>query len=378
MLWEIPMQAQPGRGPYNRGTMMGSAVRFRRRLLEWYGCEKRNLPWRTVPGRLPDPYRVLVSEVMLQQTTVATVIPYFQRFVERFPTIDALASADERQVLRLWQGLGYYSRARNLLRAAQQVVSRHRGLIPCGLDALLELPGVGRYTAGAIASLAFGVRAPVLDGNVARVLCRIDAIEADPRAPRTREALWQRAEQLVPQRRPGEFNSAMMELGATVCTPQAPRCAVCPVSGHCQAAASGLQDRIPPPRSRRPRPLLERNVLCISRGSRWLIEQRPATGRWARLWQFITLPAEGGAPTAAAIRSRLSLRTSTPRLIGTTEHILTHRRYWFDVYRCAAQAGGGGPTASQAGDRRKWVTMREMDGYPLPVPHIAVAQILRQ
>jgi A/G-specific adenine glycosylase len=320
---------------------------------------------------------VLVSEVMLQQTTVATVIPYFHRFLDRFPTIQSLASADERQVLRLWQGLGYYSRARNLRRTAREVVSRYGGLIPCGLDALMDLPGVGPYTSGAIASLAFGVRAPVLDGNVARVLCRVDATQGDPRAPGTWRGLWQRAEQLVPERHPGEFNSALMDLGATVCTPRAPRCEACPVSSCCEAAASRLQDRIPPPRTRQAKPLLERNVLCISRGTRWLIEQRPAAGRWARLWQFITMRADGSPPSAASIRRHLALRTTKPRLVGTTEHALTHRRYRFDVYRCTARPDGSGPEVRRSGGELRWVTMRQIDGYPLPAPHIAVAQLLR-
>src|SRR5205085_5535935 len=160
------------------------------------------------------PYHVLVSEAMLQQTQVATVVPYFERFIERFPTLHDLAAAQEQEVLRLWQGLGYYSRARNLRAAARAVVEQHGGVLPCDRDGLLELPGIGRYTAGAVASIAFGRRAPILDGNVIRVLCRIDGIETDPRDRQTRQLLWRRAEEILPRRRVGAFNSALMVLGA--------------------------------------------------------------------------------------------------------------------------------------------------------------------
>ena len=170
---------------------------------------------------------------MLQQTQVATVIPYYHRFLEQFPTPAALADADEQQVLRLWQGLGYYSRARNLRRAAQRIVAEHGGKVPDRLDKLLMLPGIGRYTAGAIASIAFGKRAPILDGNVQRVLCRLDAIKGDPRERMVNQTLWKRAEEILPQKRVGDFNSALMELGATVCIPRGPRCLTCPVADHC-------------------------------------------------------------------------------------------------------------------------------------------------
>src|SRR3954466_12295844 len=198
--------------------MLGTASGFARHLLAWFDRHQRALPWRTVAPL--DPYIVLVSEAMLQQTQVATVIPYFQRFIARFPTVTALAESDEQQVLRLWQGLGYYSRARNLRAAARMVVQEFNGQVPQTVQELLSLPGVGRYTAGAVASIAFGKRAPILDGNVARVLCRLDCIRDDPREPATRELLWSRAAQILPKSRLGDFNSALMELGALVCTPR--------------------------------------------------------------------------------------------------------------------------------------------------------------
>src|SRR5688500_13285875 len=191
-----------------------------RRLTEWYRRTRRDLPWRVPPGARPDPYHVLVSEAMLQQTQVATVVPYFRRFIERFPTIADLARADEQDVLRMWQGLGYYTRARNLRAAAQAVVRDFGGELPRDLDSLLRLPGVGRYTAGAVATLAFDEPAAIVDGNVVRVICRLDRFESDPREKATSELIWRRAEQIVPARRAGDFNSALMELGATICTPR--------------------------------------------------------------------------------------------------------------------------------------------------------------
>ncbi len=213
--------------------MLGDLPDFQRKLLRWYDKERRDLPWRLprtscATSRL-NPYHVLVSEAMLQQTQVATVIPYYQRFLDQFPSIAELACADEHDVLRLWQGLGYYSRARNLHAAAKRIANELGGTFPDTVESLLELPGVGRYTAGAVASIAFDRRAPILDGNVVRVLCRIDKVEGDPREKNTQAGLWTRAEEILPAKRPGDFNSALMELGATICTPRNPRCLFCPV-----------------------------------------------------------------------------------------------------------------------------------------------------
>src|SRR5688500_7595953 len=224
--------------------MLGKLSAFQSALLAWYQIQRRHLPWRVPPDApaqaFPDPYHVLVSEAMLQQTQVATVIPYFTRFIQRFSTLADLAQAPQQEVLRLWQGLGYYSRAHNLQKAAQAIVERHGGRVPSTVQELLELPGIGRYTAGAIASLAYAQRAPILDGNVIRVLCRVDKVTADPREPATREKLWDRAAQVLPNERVGDFNSALMELGATVCVPREPACLLCPVRRHCEAQAAGI------------------------------------------------------------------------------------------------------------------------------------------
>lgn len=339
---------------------------FGRRLLGWYDRSHRALPWR-VRGRTrhPSPYHVLVSEFMLQQTQVVTVIPYFDRFLERFPSFAALAAAEEQEVLRHWQGLGYYTRARNLLRCARQVVSEHGGKLPSDVTQLQALAGIGRYTAGAISSIGFGRRVPILDANVTRVLLRLDKIEADPRDRAVQDQLWRRAEEILPASRIGDFNSAVMELGALICTPRSPQCLICPVRNHCEAYAAGLADRIPLPKKKPAIPILRRQTFCIQHGNRWLIEQRPAKGRWAGMWQFITLPADSA--------TALPLKTSAPRAIGAVSHTLTHRRYEFEILHCTARRA----RQSSLTESRRWVTLKELEVYPLPRPHVLIAKMLQ-
>jgi A/G-specific adenine glycosylase len=220
---------------------------FRERLLEWFRAYRRDLPWR----RDRDPYRVWISEIMLQQTRVAAVIPYYETFLDRFPDVRALAVAPQEEVLRLWSGLGYYSRARNLQKAAQQVMAEYGGTFPRGREELLKLAGVGEYTAAAIASIAFEEKHAVLDGNVARVLARIGAIRGDLRAPKGWRALQARADELLEPSAAGEWNQAMMELGATVCTPKSPRCLLCPIEPFCEGRKLGLAESLPEKRSKR-------------------------------------------------------------------------------------------------------------------------------
>jgi A/G-specific adenine glycosylase len=370
--------------------MLGKPSVFARRLLAWYDRCHRKLPWRAAvppdrPGDCPpgpaglDPYHVLVSEAMLQQTQVATVVPYFNRFIARFPTLADLAAADEQEVLRMWQGLGYYSRARNLRAAARVVVSDFGGHMPRERDELLKLPGVGRYTAGAVASIAFDRRAPILDGNVVRVLCRVDQIESDPRDRSTQELLWRRAEEILPPKRVGTFNSGLMELGATVCTPRAPQCLICPVQSHCEAFEAGVQETIPAPRKAKPTPLLRRATFCVRRGDAWLIEQRPERGRWAGMWQFVTLaPDDAQAELkrqrlGEVLAGRLPVRVTPPHFLGAVTHGLTHRRYHFDVFVCDAGGEDDPPAPPPA---RAWTTLEKLDAYPLPRPQVKVAEML--
>jgi A/G-specific adenine glycosylase len=308
---------------------------------------------------------------MLQQTQVATVVPYFLRFVAAFPTLRALAAADEIDVLRLWQGLGYYSRARNLLSAARKIDSEFAGEIPRTVEELQSLPGIGRYTAGAIASIAFDCKAPILDGNVALVLCRLEAIAGDPRNSKTLKRLWQIAAEILPRRRCGDFNSALMELGALICTPRQPKCDRCPVRRLCKAAEAGLQNQIPPPRERGPTPLARRWTICIRRSDRYLIERRPAQGRWGGLWQFPTIAANGAGPSSGIISRELGLKISGVVKLGEVRHALSHRRYVFTAFSATTKSDGHRPN-------QQWITLRELSDYPFSRPQIRIAEFLQR
>jgi len=360
--------------------MLGKTLDFHRSLLRWYRRHRRDLPWRVAKktakvASWPDPYRVLVSEAMLQQTQVSTVIPYFNRFMAAYPTLGDLAAANEQEILRLWQGLGYYSRARNLLRTAKVLVVEENGTIPSSVEELLKLPGIGRYTAGAIASLAYEKRAPILDGNVARVLCRLDRRSTSGAS--FRESLWTRAEELLPDKHIGDFNSALMELGATICTPRAPRCLLCPVQKHCAALAANVVDQIPSSPAKKARPIERRLTLAINKkdagqeSPTYLIEQRPARGRWASMWQFITLEADDENPTAESLSQRVGLRLCNLRHLGSLQHDLTHRRYQFQVVSCRAR-----PSRKAIPANRRWVGLAGLSDFPLPRPQLEVAQMI--
>lgn len=350
------------------------APTIQRRLVAWYRHNRRNLPWRPPPGSppeaRPDPYHVLVSEVMLQQTRVETVIPYFHRFIAQLPTLADLAGCDEQRILRLWQGLGYYRRARNLLKAAACINAEHGGVVPRKAADLRKIGGIGPYTAGAVSSIAYDEPEPILDGNVARVLCRVDGLRGDPRSSSLQRKLWGKAGALVPSRGAGEFNSALMELGATVCTPRAPRCRACPLRALCRAYAQNLQETIPSVRRSRALPLESRWTFCIRRGSQWLLEQRPATGRWAAMWQFPTVPADGQKPTETVVTRLLGVPVSNLRPLTTIRHCLTHRRYLFHVYICDACNETMPPN-------RKWLSLRKLYRYPLPAVHTRIAGLLK-
>jgi A/G-specific adenine glycosylase len=355
--------------------MRGALNEFRERLLKWYGLNRRELPWRLGRGARRgaklDPYHVLVSEAMLQQTQVGTVVPYFLKFVARFPTAEALAQAEKQEVLRLWQGLGYYARARHLQAAARAIMSDWGGKMPTTAQELRSLPGVGRYTAGAVASIAFDEPAAIVDGNVARVLVRVDRIERDTTEPEVREGLWARADELVRGKRPGDFNSAMMELGATVCTPKAPKCLLCPVAAHCEAVAAGAAEKLPLPKKRCAQPLVRREVLCIRHGERWLLEQRPAKGRWASMWQFITMEAGKDASQVHRVREALGLEVSEPARVGQLPHGLPQRRDEFEVHLCAVRG-----RVKKVEGSRVWTRLGDLDAYPMSRPHLKVAKML--
>jgi A/G-specific adenine glycosylase len=254
-------------------------------LLAWFGAHgRKELPWQYQPR---DPYRVWVSEIMLQQTQVATVIGYFQRFMAAFPNIKSLAKANQDEVLHYWSGLGYYARARNLHRCAKMIVKDHQGIVPKDLEVLQNLPGIGRSTAGAIRSLAYGEFAPILDGNVKRVLTRYFAIDGWPGGGATLKALWQLSEQLTPQHCTADYNQAMMDLGAMVCVRNQPACSDCPLRSGCQAYVQGETTRYPAAKPKKARPVRYTQLLILSDANgRILLEQRPPVGIWGGLWSL--------------------------------------------------------------------------------------------
>lgn len=352
--------------------MLGDLTRFQQHLLRWYTRNARKLPWRTSPraSTRPDPYHVLVSEAMLQQTQVATVVPFFTRFIQRLPSISDLAEARPQELLRLWQGLGYYARVRNLQATAKIVVKMYDGRVPSSVQELRELPGIGPYTAGAIASIAYDQREAIVDGNVARVLCRLDAIQSNPKTPSVRKLLWQRAYEILPQRRIGHFNSALMDLGATVCTPRAPKCPDCPVRTHCSALARSIVDRTPLAAPARARPVERRCTFCITQAGKYLLEQRLAQGRWASMWQFPTVVSDACRPTSASLARYFGLNVDDIRRLGKIRHELTHRRYEFEVFRCSTRRPGKVRP-------RRWVRLSDLHQFPLPRPHVQIADLLR-
>jgi A/G-specific adenine glycosylase len=330
---------------------------FRRNLLRWYTRHHRAMPWRVEPGLLADPYSVLVSETMLQQTQVATVIDYYRRFLRAFPNVAALARADEQDVLRLWQGLGYYRRARFLHRAARAIMEHHGGEVPGTVEALSRLPGVGRYTAGAVASIAFGLAAPVVDGNVARVLSRVTGTRRAADDRRVRDALWDTMGRLVRVRGrygPGDINQAVMELGATVCVPRGPACETCPVRTMCRGYAAG-EPESHGSKSRRRAPIdVVHRVVAVRCGTTFLFERRGDEGLWAGMWQMPTV--EGGRRTAQISRVK-GADVGPLTKLGRFTHLTTHRRITFEVY------------SARPGEHRRaggtWRPLNRLDDLPM-------------
>jgi len=301
---------------------------FRKRLLGWFRQYRRDLPWR----RTKDPYRIWLSEIMLQQTRVAAVIPYYERFLERFPDILALAAAPQEEVLRLWSGLGYYSRARDLQSAAQVIVAKHGGVFPSDEKDALALPGIGRYTAAAILSIAYGAKLAVLDGNVARVLARIFAVQGDLRDAKRWKALQKSADVLLAPKSSGDWNQAMMELGATVCTPKSPKCGECPVANWCRARELGIAEQLPDARKKRAQVkiTLAAAVLLDPRGRTLLVRQAGGDGAlFSRMWQFPALEtsADASSDLAQHLKEKFGVRVAhgQMRQLKTARHAVTFR-----------------------------------------------------
>jgi len=333
------------------------------RLLAWYGQEGRDLPWR----HTRDPYRIWLSEIMLQQTTVAAVIPYYQRFLEHFPTVAALAAASLDDIITLWAGLGYYSRARNLHQAARQVVAGQGGTFPDTLDALTALPGIGRSTAGAILSIAFDKPAPILDGNVRRVLVRLFAWQDDPRGSRAEKQLWAWAEALTAADRPHDYAQAIMDLGATICTPREPLCDRCPLQGLCLACRQGLAKALPVSRKQPKLPVRKQVALVLSAEKGLLLRQRPAEGFLGGLWEFPTadLPAGLAAEGAASrLRDDLGLLGALEEL-AEVRHAYSHFKLELAVFRVAVADVG----RVAEGGAFRWCSRDKLESLPLHGAH---------
>ncbi len=316
-----------------------SLQRMRAHLLDWYDIHQRDLPWR----HTHDPYAIWLSETMLQQTRVETVIPYWERFLEHFPTVSALAEAEAEEVYGLWTGLGYYSRARNLLKAAGQIVSDHEGKLPPDAESLRGLAGIGRYTAGAVSSIAFGQEEPLVDGNVIRVLARRFEIRADVTERSVIEHFWALAAELVRGPRPGDLNQALMELGATVCTPRSPQCSECPLKRSCQGRRAGDPEALPQKKKKARAQKVDAVAAWITRKNQALVVQRPEGGLLGGLWE---LPGDALGPKesheAALVRGlaeRVGLTVSHAEHVGEVEHLFTHRRLRLQVYRCPEVQG---------------------------------------
>jgi A/G-specific adenine glycosylase len=337
---------------------------FRRRLLHWFRSHARDLPWR----RTTDPYAIWLSEIMLQQTRVATVEAYYRRFLEALPTIDALARADEHEVLRLWEGLGYYRRAQHLCQAAQTLVRHHGGKFPEDIAQVRRLPGIGRYTAAAILSIAFGQRQAILEANTSRLFCRLLAFRGDPASATARRLLWAMAEAILPRRNPGRLNQAMMELGSEVCLARAPQCASCPVAGLCRARIQGLQTAIPSPRQKQPPTPRHEAAVIVRRRGRVLLVRCPPGGRWARLWDFPRFEVRSRRPAALRhelaekLRKRTGLAVALGQCLKTLRHSVTRFRITLDCYEAeVVSAADRKPSATEI----KWLRPAELEDYPL-------------
>lgn len=363
-------------------------ARIAEALIAWFREHARDLPWR----RTDDPYAIWVSEIMLQQTQVRTVLPYYERFMRQFPTLKALANASEEEVIRAWAGLGYYARARNLQRGARAVMERHGGQVPCKPAELVRLPGVGRYTAGAIASIAFNVPAPVLDGNVIRVLCRLHALGGDPRRAPLHDRLWELAEAIIPPGQASRFNPAIMELGAQVCTPQKPACDRCPIAFACRARAQGRPEAFPEtPKAPPPEPVrmvagivwagasgrdaaARRVLLC--RG----LAPRPARPEGlAAMWQFPNGVQAVGETAEEAVRRVLGevvgLEAEIGVEAGVIKHAVTRYRVTLTARHCRRFAGA--PVARGCTEWA-WVKPEALAEFALPSAHRRLAEIVRR
>ncbi|MEM9657392.1 MAG: A/G-specific adenine glycosylase [Planctomycetota bacterium] len=369
---QLPMTAEEALLP---PMDAGQRRDFRRRLLAWYDRHARDLPWR----RSHDPYRVWVSEIMLQQTQVETVRPYFERFTAALPDVERLAAAHEQEVLRLWEGLGYYRRARGLHAAAKRIVTDHRGQLPRDVPTLMKLPGIGRYTAGAIASIAYDVRAPILEANTYRLLSRLIGYRGDPAKAAGQRLLWKTAEDLLPNKGVARFNQALMELGSLVCTPSSPDCDVCPAAACCVARQLGAQDQIPTVGRKSRFVALREAAVVVRKKGALLVRQCPEGERWAGLWDFPRFGVQSEAPATLReelidkVRRQTGVAVEPGPLLKTIRHGVTRFRITLECYAAEFQSGR---VRSTSENRVRWLSQRELDDLPLSATGRQIADSL--
>ncbi len=342
--------------------------KFSKKLFLWYTREGRKLPWRNSQ----DPYKVWVSEIMLQQTRVEVVIPYFERWIKRFPGIPDLAAASEQDVLAQWEGLGYYSRARNLHKAARIVMEEYNGELPSDLKTLRSLPGIGRYTVGAIASMVFGQDVPTLDANVRRVFARVFDVAQVADSPAGEETLWKLAEKNLPKGRAGDFNQALMDLGATICLPKNPQCGLCPLIELCQARHLGIQDKRPVLKTKAVVPHYTVSAAVVQRGDKILLAKRPSKGLLGGMWEFPGGKIEKDETLEAGlrreIREELGAKIQVGPPFGIFQHAYTHFRITLHAFLC--ELSEGEPKAIEAAELA-WVR-------PVDLPHYPMGKVDRQ
>jgi A/G-specific adenine glycosylase len=336
--------------------------RLSSRLLNWYNQNKRTLPWRV---RGLSPYAVWVSEIMLQQTRVETVIPYYEKWLRLFPTVQALAKASEHDVLNAWEGLGYYSRARNFHKAAKLVVEKYKGELPRDLDELRKLPGVGRYTVGALASIVFGMDEPALDGNLKRVYARLFDVSEPVDSSEGEKILWKLAKDNLPKGHAADFNQALMDLGAMICLPKNPRCLICPLMKECKACANGTQAVRPVKKLKKAVPQYIHAAGVIIKKEKVLLAQRPSKGLLGGMWEFpngrVDATRDPARELAKVIRSGYNLRLSTKRKVhevGIYQHAYTHFKVTVHAFMCEVSSI---PNL----ENLKWVALMDLDEYPM-------------
>jgi A/G-specific adenine glycosylase len=345
----------------------------RRRLLIWFDRNRRDLPWR----RDRDPYRIWVSEVMLQQTQVATVVPYVELFMRAFPNVQSVAAASEQEVLRYWEGLGYYHRAKHFHEAARQLVDQNGGKLPDDPRVWQNLPGVGRYILGAVLSQAFDRRLPIVEANSRRVLCRLFAQRGDPKSATVKQWLWRTAEALLPMRRAGDFNQALMELGSQICTIASPKCDKCPLARHCITHREELHDTIPLRTAAPASSEIREVAVVVRKGKRVLLVKRPEQGRWAGMWEFPHAELRPNEPLKNGgrriLRELTGLRSSVDAELLTVKHTVTRFRITL-----AGLVGGylGGKFRSSLYVAGKWILPEELKLYPVSSPQRKLAACL--